>query len=228
MIRLEQVSRSYEKDGSRVDALQTVNLHIAPGEMAAVVGPSGSGKTTLLNILGCLDRPTAGRYLLDGRPVEHMTPRQQAQVRNQKIGFVFQHFHLLPSLTAEENAALPLMFRGVPRRQRQEAARAALELVGLGARCRHRPAELSGGQQQRVAIARVLCADPAVILADEPTGNLDRQAGTEIMDILCRLHRAGKTVVLITHDPAVARLAPRLFRMEAGRLQDLTGGQTGC
>ena len=227
MIRLEQVSRSYEKDGSRVDALQTVNLHIAPGEMAAVVGPSGSGKTTLLNILGCLDRPTAGRYLLDGQPVEHMTPRQQAQVRNQKIGFVFQHFHLLPGLTAEENAALPLMFRGVPRRQRQEAARAALELVGLGTRCRHRPAELSGGQQQRVAIARVLCADPAVILADEPTGNLDRQAGTEIMDILCRLHREGKTVVLITHDPAVARLAPRLLRMEAGRLQDLTGGHMG-
>lgn len=224
MIRLEQVSRSYEKDGSRVDALQTVNLHIAPGEMAAVVGPSGSGKTTLLNILGCLDRPTAGRYLLDGQPVERMTPRQQALVRNQKIGFVFQHFHLLPGLTAEENAALPLMFRGVPRRQRQEAARAALELVGLGTRCHHRPAELSGGQQQRVAIARVLCADPAVILADEPTGNLDRQAGTEIMDILCRLHREGKTVVLITHDPAVARLAPRLLRMEAGRLQDLTGG----
>lgn len=227
MIRLEQVSRSYEKDGSRVDALQTVNLHITPGEMAAVVGPSGSGKTTLLNILGCLDRPTAGRYLLDGQPVERMTPRQQALVRNQKIGFVFQHFHLLPGLTAEENAALPLMFRGVPRRQRQEAARAALELVGLGTRCRHRPAELSGGQQQRVAIARVLCADPAVILADEPTGNLDRQAGIEIMDILCRLHREGKTVVLITHDPAVARLAPRLFRMEAGRLQDLTGGHMG-
>ena len=227
MIRLEQVSRSYEKDGSRVDALQTVNLHITPGEMAAVVGPSGSGKTTLLNILGCLDRPTAGRYLLDGQPVERMTPRQQALVRNQKIGFVSQHFHLLPRLTAEENAALPLMFRGVPRRQRQEAACAALELVGLGTRCRHRPAELSGGQQQRVAIARVLCADPAVILADEPTGNLDRQAGIEIMDILCRLHREGKTVVLITHDPAVARLAPRLLRMEAGRLQDLTGGHMG-
>ena len=224
MIRLEQVSRSYEKDGGRVEALQAVDLHLAPGEMAAVVGPSGSGKTTLLNILGCLDRPTAGRYLLDGRPVERMTARQQAQVRNQKIGFIFQHFHLLPGLTAEEKAALPLVFRGVPRRRRQEAARAALELVGLGERCRHRPAELSGGQQQRVAIARVLCADPAVILADEPTGNLDRQSGAEVMDILCRLHRAGKTVVLITHDPAVARMAPRLLRMEAGCLHELTGG----
>ncbi len=227
MIRLEQVSRSYEKDGSRVEALRQVQLHLASGEMAAIVGPSGSGKTTLLNILGCLDRPTSGRYLLDGEPVEHMTARQQALVRNRKIGFVFQHFHLLPGLSAEENAALPLVFRGVPLRQRRECARQALEQVGLEARCSHRPGELSGGQQQRVAIARVLCADPAVILADEPTGNLDRQAGAEVMDILCRLHGAGKTVVLITHDPSVARLAPRLLRMESGRLTELTGGKSG-
>jgi putative ABC transport system ATP-binding protein len=227
MIRLEQVSRSYEKDGSRVEALRQVQLHLAPGEMAAVVGPSGSGKTTLLNILGCLDRPTAGRYLLDGQPVERMTARQQALVRNRKIGLIFQQFHLLPGLSAEENAALPLTFRGIPLRQRREAARQALEQVGLGARWGHRPGELSGGQQQRVAIARVLCADPSVVLADEPTGNLDPEAAAAVMDILCRLHRAGKTVVIITHDAAVARIAPRLFRMESGCLTELTGGKTG-
>ena len=227
MIRLEQVSRSYEKDGSRVEALRQVQLHLAPGEMAAVVGPSGSGKTTLLNILGCLDRPTAGRYLLDGQPVERMTARQQALVRNRKIGLIFQQFHLLPGLSAEENAALPLTFRGIPLRQRREAARQALEQVGLGARWGHRPGELSGGQQQRVAIARVLCADPSVVLADEPTGNLDPESAAAVMDILCRLHRAGKTVVIITHDAAVARIAPRLFRMESGCLTELTGGKTG-
>lgn len=227
MIRLEQVSRSYEKDGSRVEALRQVQLHLAPGEMAAVVGPSGSGKTTLLNILGCLDRPTAGRYLLDGQPVEGMTARQQALVRNRKIGLIFQQFHLLPGLSAEENAALPLTFRGIPLRQRREAARQALEQVGLGARWGHRPGELSGGQQQRVAIARVLCADPSVVLADEPTGNLDPESAAAVMDILCRLHRAGKTVVIITHDAAVARIAPRLFRMESGCLTELTGGKTG-
>jgi putative ABC transport system ATP-binding protein len=227
MIRLEQVSRSYEKDGNRVEALRQVQLHLAPGEMAAVVGPSGSGKTTLLNILGCLDRPTAGRYLLDGQPVERMTARQQALVRNRKIGLIFQQFHLLPGLSAEENAALPLTFRGIPLRQRREAARQALEQVGLGARWDHRPGELSGGQQQRVAIARVLCADPSVVLADEPTGNLDPESAAAVMDILCRLHRAGKTVVIITHDAAVARIAPRLFRMESGCLTELTGRKSG-
>ncbi|MBR5244440.1 MAG: ABC transporter ATP-binding protein [Clostridia bacterium] len=227
MIRLEQVSRSYEKDGNRVEALRQVQLHLAPGEMAAVVGPSGSGKTTLLNILGCLDRPTAGRYLLDGQPVERMTARQQALVRNRKIGLIFQQFHLLPGLSAEENAALPLTFRGIPLRQRREAARQALEQVGLGARWGHRPGELSGGQQQRVAIARVLCADPSVVLADEPTGNLDPEAAAAVMDILCGLHRAGKTVVIITHDAAVARIAPRLFRMESGCLTELTGRKSG-
>ena len=227
MIRLEQVSRSYEKDGNRVEALRQVQLHLAPGEMAAVIGPSGSGKTTLLNILGCLDRPTAGRYLLDGQPVERMTARQQALVRNRKIGLIFQQFHLLPGLSAEENAALPLTFRGIPLRQRREAARQALEQVGLGARWGHRPGELSGGQQQRVAIARVLCADPSVVLADEPTGNLDPEAAAAVMDILCGLHRAGKTVVIITHDAAVARIAPRLFRMESGCLTELTGRKSG-
>ena len=222
MIRLEQVSRSYEKEGRRVDALCNVNLHLAPGEMAAVIGPSGSGKTTLLNILGCLDRPTTGRYLLEGVPVGEMGSRQQADLRNRRIGFVFQQFHLLPGLTAEENAALPLMLRGESDRIRRDRARAALEQVGLGQRTQHRPAELSGGQQQRVAIARVLCADPALILADEPTGNLDQRAGAEIMDILCTLHQAGKTVLLITHDAAIARRAPRLLRMENGSLREIS------
>lgn len=223
MIQLEQVSRSYEKNGKRVDALLQVELHLAPGEMAAVVGPSGSGKTTLLNILGCLDRPTSGQYRLSGVAVEKMSPKQQAVVRNRQIGFIFQHFHLLPGLSAEENAALPLMLRGVPLGRRREIAREALAQVGLADRCMHRPGELSGGQQQRVAIARVLCADPTLILADEPTGNLDTRAGEEIMEILCRMHIAGKTVVLITHDPNIARRAPRLLRMERGRLREITG-----
>lgn len=227
MIRLEQVSRAYEKDGQQILALQQVDLHLRRGEMAAIVGPSGSGKTTLLNILGCLDRPTTGRYLLDSVAVEHMTAREQAHVRNRQIGFVFQHFHLLPGLSAEENAALPLMLRGVPLRQRREAARTALEMVGLYARRSHCPGELSGGQQQRVAIARVLCADPELILADEPTGNLDTRAGEEIMEILCALHQQGKTLVLITHDPGIARKAPRLLRMEAGQLRELTDPSAG-
>ena len=223
MIRLEQVSRSYEKEGRCIHALRQVDLHLAPGEMAAVVGPSGSGKTTLLNVLGCLDRPTAGRYLLDGVAVEGMCGKQQAAVRNRKIGLIFQHFHLLPGLSAEENAALPLMLRGESSHRRREAAAAALERVGLGDRRGHYPRELSGGQQQRVAIARVLCADPAVILADEPTGNLDPQAGEEVMGILCDLHAHGKTLVLITHDLNLARKAPRLLRMEGGSLTEITG-----
>ena len=223
MIRLEQVSRSYEKEGQQIHALQQVDLHLKPGEMAAVVGPSGSGKTTLLNVLGCLDRPTAGRYLLNGVSVEGMCSRRQAMVRNRQIGLIFQHFHLLPGLSAEENAALPLMLRGVPTSQRREVACAALELVGLADRRGHYPGELSGGQQQRVAIARVLCADPAVVLADEPTGNLDPKAGEEIMRILCDLHGRGKTLVLITHDLSLARRAPKLLRMDGGYLEEITG-----
>jgi putative ABC transport system ATP-binding protein len=218
MIVLENLSKTYEKHGQTVHALETVNLHVPKGEFLAVTGPSGSGKTTLMNILGCLDRPTNGRYLLNGQPVSDLTGSSAADIRNQKIGFVFQSFNLISSMSALENVELPLLLRGVSRKERRKIAREALSRVGLGQRADHRPAELSGGQQQRVAIARVLAADPPLILADEPTGNLDAVTGRGILSILDGLHREGRTIVMITHDPAVAAAAPRTLRMENGRL----------
>jgi putative ABC transport system ATP-binding protein len=218
MIVLENLSKTYEKHGQTVHALETVNLHVPKGEFLAVTGPSGSGKTTLMNILGCLDRPTNGTYLLNGQPVSDLTGSSAADIRNQKIGFVFQSFNLISSMSALENVELPLLLRGVSRKERRKIAREALSRVGLGQRADHRPAELSGGQQQRVAIARVLAADPPLILADEPTGNLDAVTGRGILSILDGLHREGRTIVMITHDPAVAAAAPRTLRMENGRL----------
>ena len=218
MIVLENLSKTYEKHGQTVHALETVNLHVPKGEFLAVTGPSGSGKTTLMNILGCLDRPTNGTYLLNGQPVSDLTGSSAADIRNQKIGFVFQSFNLISSRSALENVELPLLLRGVSRKERRKIAREALSRVGLGQRADHRPAELSGGQQQRVAIARVLAADPPLILADEPTGNLDAVTGRGILSILDGLHREGRTIVMITHDPAVAAAAPRTLRMENGRL----------
>lgn len=218
MIVLENLSKTYEKHGQTVHALETVNLHVPKGEFLAVTGPSGSGKTTLMNILGCLDRPTNGTYLLNGQPVSDLTGSSAADIRNQKIGFVFQSFNLISSMSALENVELPLLLRGVSRKERRRIAREALSRVGLRQRADHRPAELSGGQQQRVAIARVLAADPPLILADEPTGNLDAVTGRGILSILDGLHREGRTIVMITHDPAVAAAAPRTLRMENGRL----------
>ena len=218
MIVLKNLSKTYEKHGQTVHALETVNLHVPKGEFLAVTGPSGSGKTTLMNILGCLDRPTNGTYLLNGQPVSDLTGSSAADIRNQKIGFVFQSFNLISSMSALENVELPLLLRGVSRKERRKIAREALSRVGLGQRADHRPAELSGGQQQRVAIARVLAADPPLILADEPTGNLDAVTGRGILSILDGLHREGRTIVMITHDPAVAAAAPRTLRMENGRL----------
>ncbi len=218
MIVVENLSKTYQKHGQTVHALEAVNLHVPKGEFLAVTGPSGSGKTTLMNILGCLDRPTDGTYLLNGQPVSDLTGSSAADIRNQKIGFVFQSFNLISSMSALENVELPLLLRGVPRKERRKTAREALSRVGLGQRADHRPAELSGGQQQRVAIARVLAADPPLILADEPTGNLDAATGREILSILDGLHREGRTIVMITHDPAVAAAAPRTLRMENGRL----------
>ena len=218
MIVLENLYKTYEKHGQTVHALETVNLHVPKGEFLAVTGPSGSGKTTLMNILGCLDRPTNGTYLLNGQPVSDLTGSSAADIRNQKIGFVFQSFNLISSMSALENVELPLLLRGVSRKERRKIAREALSRVGLGQRADHRPAELSGGQQQRVAIARVLAADPPLILADEPTGNLDAVTGRGILSILDGLHREGRTIVMITHDPAVAAAAPRTLRMENGRL----------
>ncbi len=218
MIQLRQLTKTYEKRGRTVHALRGVDLQVPKGGFVAITGPSGSGKTTLMNILGCLDRPTAGEYLLEGRAVSDLSGSAAADIRNQKIGFVFQSFNLVPSMSALENVELPLVLRGVSRRLRRERALAALEQVGLAARAHHRPAELSGGQQQRVAIARVLCADPPLILADEPTGNLDAAAGADILAILHDLRQAGRTIVMITHDPKIAAAAPAALRMEDGRL----------
>jgi len=218
VIRLESVSRLYRKEGRELWALRDLDLHVAPGEFVALVGQSGSGKTTLMNILGCLDRPTSGSYRLCGVPVTDLGGRNAARARNRTIGFVFQGFRLVPEMTALENAALPLLLRGVSRREREQRARRALEQVGLGDRLGHRPAELSGGQQQRVAIARVMAAQTPLILADEPTGSLDRASGQTVMELLEGLNRQGATLVLITHDPALAGRAPRVLTMDRGRL----------
>ena len=218
MITLEHITKTYEKHGKTVHALEDVCLRVPPGDFLAITGPSGSGKTTLMNILGCLDRPTAGKYLLEGSPVEDLGGSAAADIRNRKIGFIFQNFNLIGKLSALENVELPLMLRGVPQKLRREQARQALDRVGLSAREHHRPRELSGGQQQRVAIARVLAQTPPLILADEPTGNLDGRTSREILAILQELHREGKTLVMITHDDAIAAAAPRTLRMESGRL----------
>ena len=218
MIRLENITKIYEKHGQTLRALEDVNLHVPKGDFLAITGPSGSGKTTLMNILGCLDRPTTGKYLLEGTTVEGLGGAAAAHIRNRKIGFIFQSFNLIGSMSALENVELPLVLRGESRKSRRQKALEALERVGLQARAGHRPAELSGGQQQRVAIARVLAAQPPLILADEPTGNLDGATSREILSILQQLHGEGQTIVMITHDEGIAAAAPRQLRMESGRL----------
>ncbi len=217
LIELQHVSKIYE-GGEQVRALDDVSLTIDDGEFVAVIGQSGSGKSTLMNILGCLDVPTQGRYLLGGRDMSRVSPAAGAAVRSRQIGFIFQGFHLIPSLTAEENVELPLIYRGMGREERRRRAAESLRRVGLAERVRHRPSELSGGQQQRVAIARALAASPPLILADEPTGNLDSASGAEIMQMLHGLNRDGHTVVLITHDNAIARAAGRRILIRDGRV----------
>lgn len=219
MLAVEHLCRHYEEKGAAVEALEDVSFRIAPGEYAAIVGPSGSGKSTLMHILGCLDRPSSGRYFLHGRDVSHLSNAELSQVRGEEIGFVFQGFQLLPRLTAEENVALPLLLCGVDREERLRRARELLCAVGLETRLRHRPNQLSGGQQQRVAVARALIRSPQVILADEPTGNLDRASTEDVLSLLEDLHRAGRTVVLITHDPAAASRAHRQLYITGGRLR---------
>jgi len=218
LIVLEGVSRVYQTGRFEVHALDRLDLTVARGEFLAVVGPSGSGKSTLMNIVGCLDRPTAGRYILDGAAVEDLDDDGLAAVRSRSIGFVFQSYNLLPRTSALENVATPLAYQGVGRRERLARARAALERLGLGDRMDHEPTELSGGQQQRVAIARALVTEPALLLADEPTGNLDTASGAEVMGILRELHATGRTVVLITHDADVAEAADRQVHVRDGRL----------
>ena len=227
MIRTEGLTKTYAMKGKTVYALDHVSLHIARGEYVAIIGPSGSGKSTLMHLLGCLDAPNSGRYLLNGQDVSRLNPETLARVRGEEIGFVFQGFQLLPRLTAEENVALPLLLCGVPLKARMETARRLLTRVGLGERLRHTPAQLSGGQQQRVAVARALARNPAVLLADEPTGNLDAQSTADVLRLLEELHREGRTVVLITHDPAVARRAPRQIAIAHGRIA-ADSGKPAC
>jgi putative ABC transport system ATP-binding protein len=218
IIDLADVTRTYDLGRVQVHALAGASLQVEEGEFVAILGPSGSGKSTLMNILGCLDRPTSGRYVLDGTSVAELDDDGLAAVRSRMIGFVFQSYNLLPRTSALENVATPLLYQGVGRRERLARARAALERLGLGERADHEPHELSGGQQQRVAIARALVTEPRLLLADEPTGNLDTASGAEVMDVLHELHASGRTIVLITHDADVAATANRQIRVRDGRI----------
>ncbi len=221
MIDFQDISKVYLVGDERVRARDHATMHIYPHEFVSIIGPSGSGKSTLMNIIGCLDVADAGTYLLEGIPIEHYTENQLAQVRNRKIGFVFQNFNLIAKLTAEENVELPLIYQGVKRAERQARVSEALERVGLQKRAKHLPTELSGGQQQRVAIARALVTKPSLILADEPTGNLDSKTSEEIMAMFHELHAQGNTIVLITHDNDVARQASRVIHIRDGRLSEV-------
>jgi putative ABC transport system ATP-binding protein len=222
VIETEGLARTYRLGRTEVHALRGVDLRVAPGEFVALMGPSGSGKSTLLHLLGCLDRPTAGTYRLEGRDVSSLSREQRARVRNTRIGFVFQMFNLLPRLSALDNVALPLLYRGRVNEVKQRAA-TALEEVGLADRAGHRPSELSGGERQRVAIARALVAEPVIVLADEPTGNLDTVTGAEIMRLLSELNAEGRTIMVVTHDAQVAAHAARVVRMQDGRVVEREG-----
>ena len=222
MIQLKDVCKFYQVGDDRVRALDHASLHIHPHEFVSIIGPSGSGKSTLMNIIGCLDVSDAGQYLLDGLPIESYSETELAKIRNQKIGFVFQSFNLIPKLSAEENVELPLIYQKVKRSERQRRVKEALEQVGLSHRAKHLPTELSGGQQQRVAIARALVTNPSLILADEPTGNLDSKTSQEIMDMFHQLHEKGNTIVLITHDNDVAKQASRAIHILDGRITEVT------
>ena len=221
MIDIKDLCKIYLVGDERVKALDHATLHIYPHEFVSIIGPSGSGKSTLMNIIGCLDIADAGSYRLDGLPIEAYSENQLAKIRNQKIGFVFQSFNLIPKLSAEENVELPLIYQKVPRAERQKRVREALERVGLSHRAKHLPTELSGGQQQRVAIARALVTNPSLILADEPTGNLDSKTSKEIMDMFHQLHAQGNTIVLITHDNDVAKQAERAIHILDGRITEV-------
>ena len=218
-IELSGIERVFHLGESNVRALADVDLRIAPGEYIAVMGPSGSGKSTLLNVLGLLDRPDAGHYLFEGRDVTTLSPDEQARVRSHRIGFVFQSFHLVPRLTAAENIALPMVLAGIPARERDERVRTALAGFGLADRASHRPDQLSGGQRQRVAIARATIMQPALLLADEPTGNLDRATGEEVVRLLEALNAGGVTLLVVTHDAALGARARRRLQMEDGAIK---------
>ena len=221
MIQLKEVCKFYQVGDDRVRALDHATLHIRPREFVSIIGPSGSGKSTMMNIIGCLDVADAGQYLLDGLPIESYTENQLAKIRNEKIGFVFQQFNLIQKLSAEENVELPLIYQKVPRAERQQRVKEALEKVNLYQRAKHLPTELSGGQQQRVAIARAIVTRPKLILADEPTGALDSKTSREIIDIFHDLHRQGNTIVLITHDNNIAKEAERAIHILDGQISEV-------
>jgi putative ABC transport system ATP-binding protein len=223
VIELDGVHKRYAAGGQDVHALRGVDLRIARGEFVAVMGPSGSGKTTLLEILGCLSRPSAGRYRLDGSELDALGEEQLARLRGRTIGFIFQAFNLLPRLTLAENVELPLLYQRAPRAERRERALGALARVGLAHRATHRPAHVSGGERQRAAIARALVVNPTLLLGDEPTGNLDSETGREILDLLAAIHEDGGTVVVVTHDPSIAGRAARRLRIRDGRIEADTG-----
>ncbi len=220
VISMQEITKIYHVGGEEVRALDRATMRVGEGEFVSVVGPSGSGKSTLMNIIGCLDVADSGTYVLDGQDILQYSERQLARIRNRKIGFIFQSFNLLAKMTAEENVELPLIYQGLHLSERKERARLALERVGLTDRSKHRPAELSGGQQQRVAVARALATNPAILLADEPTGNLDSKTGADIMRLFHELHEAGNTIVLITHDERIAVLAQRSVRIMDGRVEE--------
>ena len=220
LIHIEYMKKIYNPGENEVRALDGIDLDIEKGDLVAIVGHSGSGKSTLMNMLGCLDTPTSGKYVLDGQDVASMTDNQLADVRNKEIGFIFQGFNLISNLDAVENVELPLVYRGVSKNERKQLAMEALKSVGLEDRMKHKPNEMSGGQQQRVAVARAVAAKPPIILADEPTGNLDTKSTQEIMEILKELHRSGRTVIIITHDEEIASQAHRVIRILDGRIEE--------
>ena len=220
LIHIENMKKIYNPGENEVRALDGIDLDIEKGDLVAIVGHSGSGKSTLMNMLGCLDTPTSGKYVLDGQDVASMTDNQLADVRNKEIGFIFQGFNLISNLDAVGNVELPLVYRGVSKNERKQLAMEALKSVGLEDRMKHKPNEMSGGQQQRVAVARAVAAKPPIILADEPTGNLDTKSTQEIMEILKELHRSGRTVIIITHDEEVASQAHRVIRILDGRIEE--------
>lgn len=219
LIKVTDLCKVYNPGENEVRALDHINLEVDTGEFVAIIGQSGSGKSTFMNMLGCLDTPTSGTYFLNGTDVSTMTDNQLSAVRNKEIGFIFQGFNLISNLTAEENVELPLIYRGIDKKTRRQLSREALEMVGLAHRMNHKPSEMSGGQQQRVAIARAIAAKPPVILADEPTGNLDSASSKEILGILKDLHKGGRTVILITHDDGIAARAKRVVRIMDGKIE---------
>jgi putative ABC transport system ATP-binding protein len=219
LVEIKDVCKIYNPGENEVRALNHVTLTIGEGEFVAIIGQSGSGKSTLMNMLGCLDTPTSGKYFLHGQDVSHMTDDEQSDVRNREIGFIFQGFNLIPSLTALENVELPLIYRGVGKKERERLANSALNSVGLEKRKTHKPNEMSGGQQQRVAIARAIAQAPPILLADEPTGNLDTASTKEIIRIIKRLYHEGRTVIIITHDPGIAKQAKRIITISDGMIQ---------